>query len=85
MLDIAERCRPNQVTFVAERPDETTAAGALDLKNHQRRVQRAANALKLVRELPNARLELFDAGHAPHEEQPEAFIDTAIEFFEGRR
>jgi len=49
------------------------------------RIAPAAFALKLAREIPNARLELFDTGHAPHEERPRQFVDVVHEFFEGRR
>ena len=49
------------------------------------RIFPAAYALKLVREVPNARLELFDAGHSPHEERPVEFVSVVREFFEGRR
>jgi pimeloyl-ACP methyl ester carboxylesterase len=49
------------------------------------RVYPAAFALRLSREIPDARLELFDAGHAPHEERPADFVAVAREFFEGRR
>ena len=49
------------------------------------RIFPAAYALKLVREIPNARLELFDAGHSPHEERPHAYVSVVREFLEGRR
>jgi len=49
------------------------------------RIVPAAFALKLVREIPGARLELFDAGHSPHEEHPSEFASVATEFFLGRR
>jgi pimeloyl-ACP methyl ester carboxylesterase len=49
------------------------------------RIQPAAFALRLCREIPDARLELFDAGHAPHEERPGDFVDVLREFCEGRR
>jgi pimeloyl-ACP methyl ester carboxylesterase len=36
--------------------------------------------------MPNARLELVtDAGHFPHWEQPEAFVDKLAAFVEGNR
>ena len=40
----------------------------------------AAFALKLAREIPDARLELFDAGHAPHEEHPMEFCRRVSTF-----
>lgn len=49
------------------------------------RLYPAAFALKLVREIPDARLELFDTGHSPHEERPSEFVHVATEFFEGKR
>ena len=49
------------------------------------RIHPAAFALRLSREIPDARLELFDAGHAPHEERPTDFTEVVREFFEGRR
>ncbi len=49
------------------------------------RIFPAAFATKLAREIPDARLELMDAGHAPHEEQPDAFVGVVSEFFEGKR
>ncbi len=49
------------------------------------RIYPASFATKLARELPNARLELLDAGHAPHEEHPDLFVGVVAEFFEGRR
>jgi len=49
------------------------------------RIFPAAFALKLTREIPDARLELFDAGHAPHEERPRDFAEVVAEFFEGQR
>lgn len=45
----------------------------------------AALALRLVREIPNARLELFDTAHSPHEARPQEFVFIVTEFFEGGR
>ena len=42
-------------------------------------------AHRLVRSIPNARLQILDAGHAPHEEHPLAFLAIAREFLETRR
>ena len=44
-----------------------------------------ALALRLVREMPDARLEFFDAGHSPHEELPTEFVAVVTEFLEGKR
>ena len=49
------------------------------------RLAPASFALKLVREIPNARLELFDTGHSPHEERPSEFVYIVTEFCEGKR
>lgn len=45
----------------------------------------ASSALRLAREMGDARLELFDTGHSPHEERPQDFVFVATEFFEGKR
>jgi pimeloyl-ACP methyl ester carboxylesterase len=42
-------------------------------------------ASKLVREMSDARLELFDTGHTPHAERPERFVRIVEDFFRGRR
>jgi pimeloyl-ACP methyl ester carboxylesterase len=49
------------------------------------RIFPAAHALKMSREIPDARLELFDAGHSPQEERPTEFVNVVEEFLEGRR
>lgn len=49
------------------------------------RVFPASYALKLTRELPDARLELFESGHCPHQERPAEFVAVVREFFEGKR
>lgn len=49
------------------------------------RIFPAACALKLAREINGAKLELFDAGHSPHEERPVDFVAVVQEFLEGRR
>jgi pimeloyl-ACP methyl ester carboxylesterase len=49
------------------------------------RLYPAAFAFKLAREVPDARLELMDSGHCPHEERPEEFVSVVREFFEGHR
>jgi len=45
----------------------------------------AALAKRLVRALPNARLELLDCGHSPPEEMPERFGAMVLEFLSARR
>jgi pimeloyl-ACP methyl ester carboxylesterase len=49
------------------------------------RIFPASYALKLSREIPNAKLQLMNSGHSPHEERPEEFVAVVREFFEGRR
>jgi pimeloyl-ACP methyl ester carboxylesterase len=49
------------------------------------RIFPATNAFKLAREVPDSRLELFDTGHAPHEERPAELVAVVRQFFEGRR
>jgi pimeloyl-ACP methyl ester carboxylesterase len=48
-------------------------------------IQPAAFATKLARQLPDARLELMDAGHSPAEEVPEELGRHVVEFLRGRR
>jgi pimeloyl-ACP methyl ester carboxylesterase len=45
----------------------------------------AAIAKKLVRDLPDARLELLDCGHSPAEEAPDAFAKRALDFLVAKR
>ncbi|HZF56364.1 MAG TPA: alpha/beta hydrolase [Polyangiaceae bacterium] len=49
------------------------------------RIQPAASAHRLAREIQGAKLEIMDAGHSPHEEHPAAFVRLATQFLEGRR
>ncbi len=43
----------------------------------------AQQALRLAREIAGSRLELFDAGHSPHDAHPTAFSAAVRRFFEG--
>ncbi|MBW2456330.1 MAG: alpha/beta hydrolase [Deltaproteobacteria bacterium] len=45
----------------------------------------ATFALKLSREIHDARLTLMDAGHAPHAERPLELVDVVTEFLAGER
>jgi pimeloyl-ACP methyl ester carboxylesterase len=45
----------------------------------------ATCAPRLAREIHGARLEIMDAGHAPHEERPREFVALCTEFLEGKR
>jgi pimeloyl-ACP methyl ester carboxylesterase len=49
------------------------------------RIYPTANANRLARELPRAKLEIMSAGHSPHEEKPREFISLLVEFLEGKR
>jgi pimeloyl-ACP methyl ester carboxylesterase len=49
------------------------------------RLYPVGGAHRLVRTIPNARLQILDAGHSPHEEHPRAFLVLTREFLEGRR
>lgn len=49
------------------------------------RLMPVQNASRLARELEKASLEVMDTGHAPHEEQPEAFVKLVRDFLHGRR
>lgn len=45
------------------------------------RIVPTAESVRLARELPNARLAVIEnAGHVPHEEQPEAFLEAVADF-----
>lgn len=46
MLDIARQGRPDAVTLVAERPDEITTEGGLDVKSNISTVRKAVDALR---------------------------------------
>jgi pyridoxine 5-phosphate synthase len=46
MLDIARLARPDAVTLVAERPDEITTEGGLDVKSNKASVSNAVNAIR---------------------------------------
>jgi len=49
------------------------------------RLYPAANAGRLARELPHAKLEIMDTGHSPHQEKPRELLALLIEFLEGKR
>jgi pyridoxine 5-phosphate synthase len=46
MLDVAREARPDAVTLVAERPDEITTEGGLDVKSNKGAVSNAVDALR---------------------------------------
>jgi pimeloyl-ACP methyl ester carboxylesterase len=39
---------------------------------------------RLAREIPGARFDVLDTGHAPHEERPVEFVDSLLRFFAER-
>jgi pimeloyl-ACP methyl ester carboxylesterase len=49
------------------------------------RIFPVSHAPKLIRQIPQARLELFDAGHSPQEERPDEFVASVTEFLHGLR
>lgn len=49
------------------------------------RIFPAASAQRLARELPQSKLAILDAAHAPHEERPREFAELAAQFLEGKR
>ena len=49
------------------------------------RIFPVVNAQRLVRAMPDAKLEIMDAAHVPHEERPREFIQVIKQFLEGKR
>ena len=49
------------------------------------RIFPVVNAQRLVRAMPDAKLEIMDAAHVPHEERPREFIQVVKQFLEGKR
>ncbi|MBK9263529.1 MAG: alpha/beta hydrolase [Polyangiaceae bacterium] len=49
------------------------------------RIFPVANAQRLVRAMPAAKLEIMDAAHVPHEERPRESIQIIRQFLEGKR
>jgi pimeloyl-ACP methyl ester carboxylesterase len=60
-------------------------APTLVLWGRDDRVYPVTAASRLAREIPGAKLEIMDAGHAPHEEKPREVVALLTEFFEGKR
>lgn len=53
----------------------------LVISGNDDRIVPTAESVRLAQELPNARLALIEnAGHLPHEEKPEAFMEAVAEF-----
>lgn len=44
----------------------------------------SATATRLVRQIQGARLRVLDAGHSPHEERPDEFVEIALRFLQER-
>jgi len=67
---------------LAERLDELTLP-VLVITGDDDRIVPTADSLRLAGELPGAELAVIsEAGHVPHEEQPEAFMDAVRAFLE---
>lgn len=60
-------------------------APALVVWGRDDRLLPVAHASRLAREIPNAKLEIMDTGHSPHEEKPRELIALLTEFLEGKR
>lgn len=60
-------------------------APTLVLWGREDRLFPVTGALRLAREIPRAKLEIMDAGHAPHEERPRELVQIVAEFLEGKR
>ena len=58
-------------------------AQALVVWGRSDRLLPVAHGRRLARDLPNARLEIVDSGHSPHEEVPAVFAKIAHEFLAG--
>jgi pimeloyl-ACP methyl ester carboxylesterase len=56
------------------------AAPTLVAWGREDRASPVAHGRRLVRELPHARFEVFECGHAPHEECPDALVDVLSAF-----
>jgi pimeloyl-ACP methyl ester carboxylesterase len=70
----------NQPTGLIDRLDELTLPVLVITGDHDRIVP-AKDSIKLAGELPNAILEVIsDAGHVPHEEQPQMFMEVVTSF-----
>lgn len=60
-------------------------APALVIWGRNDKLNDAQNAPRLVKDLLDARLRLFECGHAPPEERPTELVNAVVEFLEGPR
>lgn len=61
------------------------AAPVLVVWGHDDRLLPVQHAQRLAHEIPGAKLEIVDAGHAPHEEAPALFVQHVTQFLLGKR
>ena len=67
-------------TGLSERLDQLTLPVLVITGDHDRIVP-TKDSIRLAGELPNASLEVIsNAGHVPHEEQPQVFMDIVSSF-----
>jgi pimeloyl-ACP methyl ester carboxylesterase len=70
----------SQPSDLAERLDEFNVP-VLVITGDDDRIVPTDSSIRLAGEIPNAQLEVIqDAGHVPHEEQPEAFLEAVDAF-----
>jgi pimeloyl-ACP methyl ester carboxylesterase len=70
----------SQPTGIVDRLSEITLP-VLVITGDDDRIVPTADSIRLYRELPNASLEVIqNAGHVPHEEQPQPFIEAVTSF-----
>lgn len=58
---------------------------ALVVWGHDDRLLPVAHGQRLAHEIAGAKLQILDAGHSPHEEAPERFVEHVTKFLLGRR
>ena len=58
---------------------------ALVVWGHDDRLVPVSHGQRLAHEIAGAKLEILDAGHSPHEEAPERFVEHVTQFLLGRR
>jgi pimeloyl-ACP methyl ester carboxylesterase len=70
----------NQVTGLRDHLNELTLPVLVITGDHDRIVP-SKDSIKLAGELPNATLEVIsNAGHVPHEEQPQRFLEVVTSY-----
>ena len=58
---------------------------ALVVWGHDDRLLPVSHGQRLAHEIAGAKLQIMDAGHSPHEEQPAEFVQHVLKFLSGRR